>query len=110
MQKLEVEMYRENNIRLMKCHIGMLILYLLIGVGVMAFISSGATFFSLFMLSIPVFLHLLLAYGSYKKIELSRKASVVVFVLLAIGVIPIGTILSIFIFLPATQWKAPQDS
>lgn len=88
----------------------MLILYLLLGAGIFALTSGESAGFLLVMPGIPVLLHLLLAYGSYKKIELSRKTSVVIFALLAITALPIGTILSLFLFLPATQWEVPQDS
>jgi hypothetical protein len=60
-------------------------------------------FFFLFFL-----IHLVLSYGSYERIELSRKASEIAFVLLMV-VFPIGTLLSMFLFLPATMWQVPDD-
>lgn len=98
--------YRENNIRLMKCHLAVAALYIVFGVFLLA--AKGEEMLpALILLGIPVSLHTLLAYGSYKKVELSRKASVVMFILLAIGTAPIGIALAIFLFIPATQWQAP---
>jgi hypothetical protein len=55
------------------------------------------------VMAIPVTLHLVLAFGSRAGNETSRKASVVVGVLMLLG-FPIGTLLA-FSFLPLTQWK-----
>jgi hypothetical protein len=104
------EIFNNNHLRLMKCHIAVLIFNALIGLGILSLAGGGEKLFLLIIPGIPILLHSILAYGSYKKIEMSRKASVVVFVLLAIGAIPIGTIISIFFFLPATQWKTPPDA
>jgi hypothetical protein len=57
--------------------------------------------------SLPIVLHLLLALGSYKKIEFSRKVSEIVFALLLLA-FPVGTLMSMYIFLPATTWKSPE--
>ncbi|TDR77867.1 hypothetical protein [Paludibacterium purpuratum] len=57
--------------------------------------------------TLPVFSHGLPAYGSYQKNEISRKVSEIIFALGLIG-FPIGTFLSIYLFLPATQWKDPE--
>lgn len=107
MNKLEAEVFRGNDKRLMKFHVGFLIFYLLIATLVFFVFKVSLKVF--YLVGFPVLLHLFLAYGSYKRSELSRKISVVVFVLLAITTIPIGTVLAIFVFLPATQWESPQD-
>lgn len=73
-------------------------------------LTTDRRFLLLLMPGGLVLLHLLLAYGSYRKVELSRKASVVVFLILAIGTVPIGILLAIFVFMPATQWQSPNDS
>jgi hypothetical protein len=56
--------------------------------------------------SVPVSVHLLLAYGSHKRVELSRKVSEFIFATF-IFAFPIGTVLAIFLFLPATTWEVP---
>jgi hypothetical protein len=111
MKTWEDAIYRGNNMRLMKCHIAVAILYAVLVGGIAATVLTKDRWWFLFLMpGAFVFLHLLLAYGSYRKVELSRKTSVVVFLILAIGTIPIGTLLAIFVFLPATQWQAPSDS
>jgi hypothetical protein len=56
-------------------------------------------------LVVPVGVHSVLAYGSHKKIELSRKVSEFVFAMLILA-FPVGTLLAMFLFLPATVWQA----
>lgn len=111
MKTWETAIYRGNNIRLMKCHITVAILYLVIVGGIVATtITSDQWPLLLLMPGLFVFLHLLLAYGSYRKVELSRKVSVFLFLVLAIGAAPVGILLAIFIFMPATQWHLPENS
>jgi hypothetical protein len=109
MQKWQNETYLKNNMRLMRRHIGLLVLYILFSAWVMSVLWNGKNLLLPVALVIPIVLHSLLAYGSYKSMEMSRKASVAVFVLLAIGAMPVGTIISIFFLLPTTQWKAPEN-
>jgi len=109
MKTWEAPIYRENDIRLMKCHIAVVILYLIFGAVIATVITPNDWPLLLLMPGVFVYLHLLLAYGSYRKVELSRKASVVVFLMLAIGTIPVGPLLAVFIFMPATQWQIPKD-
>jgi phosphatidylserine synthase len=97
------EIFNNNHLRLMKRHIAVLIFYALLGAGIMSLMKSDKRVFLLIMFGLPVLIHSVLAYGSYKKNEISRQISVVVFVILAIGLMPIGTFVFIFIFLPATQ-------
>jgi hypothetical protein len=110
MQTWETSIYRENNIYLMKCHIAVVIFYLILGMVIATVITSDEWPFLLLMPGVFVFLHSLLAYGSYRKLELSRKASVVAFVFLAIGTAPVGFLLAVFLLMPATQWQTPKDS
>lgn len=93
----------------MKFHIAVVILYLILWGSVATAVTDGWPPL-LLLPGVFVVLHLLLAYGSYRKVELSRKVSVWVFVMLAIGTAPVGMLLAAFFFLPATQWKIPQDS
>lgn len=92
----------------MKCHISLAIIYLLIG-GAIASHSDRLTGF-LTLFGTPTLIHSILAYGSYRKVELSRKLSVFMFVLLAIGTPPVGTIVAIFWLLPTTIWAVPENS
>jgi hypothetical protein len=112
MKKWSTETFQHNHLRLMKCHLWFVAFWLAVAFGGAAYvfrdrggISSELISFSAFY-SIPALMHGLLAYGSFNKIELSRRASEVVFALLLV-VFPVGTFLSMFIFLPATQWKIP---
>lgn len=97
----------------MKCHIGMAVFYGCLFGFVIAMldrtISSASYALAVGFFSVPVLLHLVLSYGSFRRFELSRKASEVVFALLLLA-FPIGTLLSMFLFLPATGWKTPDDS
>lgn len=92
----------------MRCHIVLFMLYFLIGVWVALSIGYSKELFILIIPGVWVFLHALLAYGSYKGIEVSRKISVVVFMLVAIALMPIGTLIAVFVLLPSTQWEIPQ--
>lgn len=113
MRKWDSEIFDNNHLRLMKCHVGLAIFYLCLSMAVIATFDNTERAASLFtaaaLFSIPGFLHLLLSYGSFRRIELSRKTSEVVFALMLLA-FPIGTFLAIFLFLPATEWKAREDS
>ena len=106
MPKSDVENLIGNHIRLMKCHIAFAIVYLVF-CGLVASMSERLTG-ALALFIAPAVIHLSLAYGSFKKIELSRKISVFVFILFAIGTIPIGPIIAIIWLLPNTTWVAPE--
>ena len=90
----------------MKCHISLAIVYLILCVLAVS-LSERLTGGQIILIA-PTLIHLTLAYGSYKKIELSRKISVFVFILFAIGTAPIGTIIAIFWLLPSTTWVTPE--
>lgn len=105
MKTWKVDIYRSNHLRLMACHLVLGGLSLALCATV-ALLQDAAAL--LLVALIPVLLHGLLACGSYRKVELSRQASVVVFVLLAITAIPVGTLLALFVLLPCTQWETPQ--
>jgi len=109
------EIFNNNHLRLMKYHIGLAIFYGCL-FGFLGFLTAEnnqtvtTASFALIIgfFSLPALIHLLLSYGSYRRIELSRKASEIVFVLLFLA-FPIGTLLSMYLFLPATVWKASDD-
>jgi hypothetical protein len=115
MRKWDSEIFNNNHLRLMKCHIGMAIVYFcfyLFWFGVVMLdrtTNARSLVLAIGFLSPPVLIHLALAYGSYRRIELSRKASEIVFAILLLA-FPIGTFLSIFLFLPATEWQVPEDN
>lgn len=104
MKTWDADIYRSNHLRLMSCHLVLAGLSLALCATTALLLDAAAL---LLVALVPVLLHSLLAYGSYRKIELSRKASVVVFVLLAITAIPVGTLLALFVLLPCTQWETP---
>ncbi len=112
MRTWDSAIYNNNHITLMKCHIGMTVFYgFLYGVVVTLLpqdINSSSSAIATGFFLLPVLLHLALSYGSYKRIEISRKVSEIVFVLLMLA-LPIGTLLSMFLFLPATTWKIPDE-
>lgn len=107
MQKWDSEIFANNHIRLMKCHIGMAIFYCCLCFLVTSLsyrtVSTASFAVNIVFFSLPAFLHLALSYGSYKRIEVSRKASEIVFALMILA-FPIGTLLSMLLFLPATTY------
>lgn len=113
MRKWDIEIFNRNHLRLMRFHIGMAAFYGCICALVIALwdrtVSTASIALTFGCFALPALLHIALAYGSYKRIELSRKASEIVFALL-IFAFPIGTFLSLFWFLPATVWKFPDES
>ena len=106
MKTWDSDIYHCNHLRLMTCHLVLVGLNLALGITGALLLEAAAL---LLVTLLPLLLHGLLAYGSYRKLELSRKASVVVFVLLALGTIPIGTLVVLFVLLPTTQWQTPAD-
>jgi hypothetical protein len=74
-----------------------------------AFGRNVGFFFAISFFFLPIPIHLALAYGSYRRIDLSRKASEILFALMLLA-FPIGTLLSMFLFLPATVWQASDDN
>lgn len=100
----------------MKCHIGLLVLWLIITLfGIVALVldpgsdSDGSGFATVAFCALLAVLHAALSYGSYKKIEVSRKVSEFIFALTLLA-FPIGTFLAMYLLLPATQWKEPENS
>jgi hypothetical protein len=87
----------------MRCHLGVLAFYLLVG-SLLVWWAGNLIISVAFAL--PVALHSVLAYGSYKRIEFSRKVSEFVFAMLILA-FPVGTLLAMFLFLPATVWQSP---
>jgi hypothetical protein len=121
MRKWNSEIFKNNHLRLMKCHIGMAIFYFCLFGFFTMFAQTERTESFVFVLVkgfyfLLILIHLALSYGSYRRIELSRKASEIVFALVLVTS-PIGNFLSTFLFflsmylfLPATMWQAPDDN
>lgn len=112
--------FNNNHLRLMRVHIGLMIFYFIF-FGLVAYFlsvlpnenSEPVGFLKNLMLIMvgysPLFvLHLLLAIGAKKKLELSRKISEIVFAIMVLA-FPIGTILSLLYFLPRTIWKSKES-
>lgn len=107
MRRWESEIYENKHVTLMRCHLGMLAFYLLAGLLLVLWQASAiGTLIITAALALPVAVHSVLAYGSHKKIELSRKVSEFIFATFILA-FPVGTLLAMFLFLPATEWKAP---
>ncbi len=109
MRKWNSDIYRDNHLRLMRFHAVFSLIYLLIFLGGIFALEKSLKegLLLLFVVGWPFFMHGLLSYGSFRKVELSRKASEVVFAILLVA-FPIGTFLSMYLLLPATQWKDPE--
>jgi hypothetical protein len=114
MRTYECDIFDDNHLLLMKCHIWFCILWLLLPIGGIANVFSSAENFhpvmaviSIVVFSLPALMHGLLAYGSYRKMEISRRISEFVFGFLLLA-FPVGTFLSMYVCLPATQWKDPK--
>lgn len=116
MQTWNSDIFQSNHLRLMKCHIGLLVLWLIVtffGIAAQVFDpgsdSDGSDVAMVVFCALMAVLHAALSYGSYKKIEVSRKASEFIFALTLLA-FPIGTFLAMYLLLPATQWKEPENS
>jgi len=99
-----------NHLTLAKFHIALAIVYITLFATIMIIVSNNNyTHRPLLMLYLFLlfFLHAFLAIGSRKKMEISRKISVAVGVLM-LAVFPVGTIFS-FYFLPYTEWKNVEE-
>lgn len=99
----------------MRVHIGMTVFFVVL----LAFLaypsqwlyqdstqSSFAKNFGQMILGFAPFiiLHTVLAVGAWRKSELSRKVSEIVFAIMCLG-FPVGTFLALFFFLPRTVWE-----
>jgi len=93
-----------NHLALAKFHVALAFVYITLFVIIMNTVSNNYSQKPLLMfyLFLFFFLHSFLAIGARKKMEITRKISVAVGVLM-LAVFPIGTILS-FYFLPYTEW------
>lgn len=105
MEKWNVDIYKNNNFQLMIYHIIFSVLSLMIGLLILSLIPKSIYGFTILGWSV---VHAILAYGTINKYELSRKASEFIFGLWALA-FPVGTILSIYLILPTTQWAKPED-
>lgn len=94
-----------NHLTLAKFHIALAIVYITLFATIMIVVSNNYTHRPLLMLYLFLIfcLHSFLAIGARKKMEISRKISVAVGVLM-LAVFPVGTIIS-FYFLPYTEWE-----
>lgn len=101
--------YQNNHLSLMKIHIGLAIFY-----GLMAFfilynekhseIKWVNLFIFIIILITPSLIHIALAFGARQKSELSRRLSMVAFILIFL-LFPIGSIFSVCVGFPALQWE-----
>lgn len=114
MKKYE-NVFNDNHLRLMRVHIGLIVFYFvffgLLSYGLSLLTINEAeqrSIMQIFLKMIygfsPLFvLHLVLAMGAKKKLEVSRRLSEIVFVIMFLA-FPVGTILSALYFLPKTVW------
>lgn len=113
--KRHENIFNDNHLKLMRVHIGLIVFYFVL----FAVVSYGLSLLTvnepeqrsvmqIFLKMVygfsPLFiLHLALAIGAKKKLEVSRRLSEIVFVIMFLA-FPIGTILSALYFLPKTVW------
>lgn len=108
--------FNNNHLRLMRVHIGFIVFYIMSTALILIYSANNsgnqrtsvlANIIVAVVFNVPLIsLHGLLAFGAKKKFEMSRKASEIVFAIMLLG-FPIGTLLSLFYFLPKTTWKQP---
>jgi hypothetical protein len=102
------ETCNNNPLLLAKCHIGVALTF--IALCVLGFVFFPET--SLKVKAIPAglfafaLIHAALASACVRRNEQARKISEFLFSVLILF-FPIGTLLSIYLFLPATQWQCP---
>jgi len=103
--------YQDNHLSLMKIHFGLAIFYVLIMSGILFLILNdvscsqiqwGNFLILVIIMIIPSSVHMALAYGARAKLELSRRLSMVVFILLFL-IFPIGSIFSACVGFPVLQ-------
>jgi hypothetical protein len=102
------EPYDSNPRLLAKCHIGVAVTFIVLSVsGFILFpeasVKSKAILAGLFALGL---IHAALAPTCDRRNELARRISELLFSALILA-FPVGTLLSIYLFLPATQWQRP---
>jgi hypothetical protein len=100
--------FKNNHRRLSVCNVIMVVFYAVCDY-VFPFMPADGYAFSYGFFLYLSFVHLFLAVGCYGRAEFARKLSVLAFGVVLLG-IPIGTILSIYVFLPATVWKYPEET
>jgi phosphatidylserine synthase len=112
MRKWDGAIFKNNHLRLMMWHIFFALFWFLIPVVVMIKIQSKGSAGMLIPIAIsflPTLMHGVLSYGSYKKIEISRKISEFIFGMMLLA-FPVGTFLSMYLILPTLQWKNPEEN
>ncbi|MDR1648495.1 MAG: hypothetical protein LBR88_10790 [Zoogloeaceae bacterium] len=108
-----------NNPRLLaKCHVGVALTYLILSIlGILDSIQSEEASIQSADINIQVIIvlavffvlgliHAALAPACARRSERARRISEFLFSALILA-FPVGTLLSIYLFLPATQWQAP---
>lgn len=107
--------FQNNHIKLMKIHQCLAIFYAIILLVIEIFLFSNGVgelsvqLMPILIFAFPIILHIVLAIGAREKNDLARQVSVAIFVLMFLCV-PIGTILSMMVFLPATQWHENDEN
>jgi hypothetical protein len=95
-----------NHIKLGYWHIGLAIFYA-VAIGTALYLMPPLTKkvdFTFILLAVPSLLHLALAWGSFAKAEISRRVSILIGLLMFFA-FPVGTFISMFYFLPLTDWE-----
>ena len=111
MRKWDSVIFKNNHLRLMMWHIFFAFFWLFIPIIAMVKIknkgSVGGMLIPIIISFLPTLIHGALSYGSYKKIEISRKISEFIFGMMLLA-FPVGTFLSMCFILPTLQWKNPE--
>ncbi|MDR1349270.1 MAG: hypothetical protein LBJ59_00550 [Zoogloeaceae bacterium] len=102
------ETYVNNPRLLAKCHIGVAVTYMALCVLGFIFFPDASVKTKIILAGLFVFglIHAALAPACAKRNEQARRISEFLFSVLILA-FPVGTLLSIYLFLPATQWQPP---
>ena len=102
------ETFGNNPWLLAKCHVGVAITYIALSLLCLVFFPEASIKAKTILAGLFVFglIHAALAPACARRREQARRISEFLFAVLILA-FPIGTLLSIYLFLPATQWRAP---
>ncbi|MDR0736593.1 MAG: hypothetical protein LBF51_07165 [Zoogloeaceae bacterium] len=101
------ETFGNNPLLLAKCHVGVAVTYVALSVFGLVFFPEASIRAKTILAGLFVFglIHAALAPACAKRNEQARRISEFLFSALILA-FPIGTLLSIYLFLPATQWQS----
>jgi hypothetical protein len=103
------EPYDGNPRLLAKCHIGVAATFIALSIAGFLFFPEADVKIRVILAGLFAFglIHAALAPACDKRDEQARRISEFLFSVLILA-FPVGTLLSIYLFLPATQWRRPE--